>query len=104
MLDKLENLLKAEIDPAFAERARFIFKEIEKQKPKRILDVGCGRGFYVYASTLYNFPKEIHGIEINKNYLKIAKKNIKDQRVILKEGNLYKLPYKNNYFDANYLF
>ena len=38
MLKKLENLLKAEIDPAFAKRAEFIFQEIEKNKPKKILD------------------------------------------------------------------
>ena len=52
MLKKLENLLKSEIDPVFAKRAEFIFEEVEKIKTQKILDAGCGRGFYVKALTL----------------------------------------------------
>jgi len=45
MLLKLENLLKNEIDPAFAKRVEFIFQTIEQKIPKRILDSGCGKIF-----------------------------------------------------------
>ncbi len=100
MQKTLENILKSEIDPAFAKRARFIFEEIEKEKPQKVLDAGCGRGFYVNSLTNFEFIKEIHGFDINEKYLAIAKKNIDDkQKVILQKSSIYKLPYPDNYFD-----
>lgn len=99
MLKKLENLLKNEIDPAFAKRAEFIFQEIEDKKPRTILDAGCGRGFYLYAISLYDFVKEIHGIDINTQYIEKAKAVCNDKRIAIKKSNIYKLGYKNNYFD-----
>ncbi len=99
MLPQLKNILKNEIDPAFACRAEFILKAVEKQKPKKILDAGCGRGFYLKALSLYQFPKEIHGIDINDNYLKIARKISDDKRIIIKRSSIYSLPYQKHYFD-----
>ena len=99
MLKKLENLLKIEIDPAFAKRAKFIFREIEKHRPKTILDIGCGRGFYLKTISLYTFPQEIHGIDINREYLEKAKRICSDKRIKVKQGSIYKLSYRDNYFD-----
>ncbi len=76
MLKQLENILQNEIDPAFAKRARFIFEQVEKERPKKVLDAGCGRGFYVTSLTYFKFIKEIHGFDLNEKYLKIAKKSI----------------------------
>lgn len=100
MLKQLKNLLKNEIDPAFAKRAEFIFKEIRKRKPKRILDAGCGRGFYVYALSMLSFPKEICGIDIKEEYLKVAKQNCIDKRVQLQQTSIYNLPFPDEYFDC----
>lgn len=99
MQKKLKNFLKTEIDPAFAERAKIIFKTIEEYKPQKILDVGCGRGFYLYAISRYRFVKEIYGIDINNKYLKIAKKLCQDERIKIQKASVYKLPYENNFFD-----
>lgn len=99
MLKKLKNLLQNEIDPAFSKRAEFIFKEIEKEKPKKILDIGCGRGFYINAFSLYSFPKEIHGVDINERYLLKAKRLSGDKRIKINKASIYKLPFKDNYFD-----
>ena len=99
MHKQLENLLKAEIDPGFVKRAEFIFEIIEKRKPLRILDVGCGRGFYLKALSLYSFPKEIHGVDVEDSYLALAKRLCSDKRVKIKKANIYDLPYPSNYFD-----
>jgi len=100
MLKALDDLLRAEIDPAFALRARFIFEEVEKTKPKKVLDAGCGRGFYVNSLSYYDFIKEIHGIDLNSTYLAIAKNNIiGNKRIFLKQSSIYTLPYPDNYFD-----
>ncbi len=99
MIPRLQQLLDSEIDPAFAKRAAFIFQTIERKRPKKILDAGCGRGFYIYCLQYYRFIKEIHGIDVNKQYLAIARKNITDNRVKITNSNVYHLPYNNNYFD-----
>ena len=99
MLRKLRNLLSSEIDPAFSKRADFIFTSIYRDKPKKVLDIGCGRGFYLWGMSQFNFLEEIHGIDKNNKYLEIAQKSNLDRRVRIKKGNIYKLPYKENYFD-----
>lgn len=99
MLKKLKNILKSEIDPAFEKRAWFIFQSVEKYKPKKVLDVGCGRGFYLKALSFYSFLKEIHGVDINNNYLNIARKICDDKRITIRKANVYSLPYPAKYFD-----
>lgn len=99
MLKKLKTLLDNEADPAFAKRAEFIFKVIEREKPEKILDVGCGRGFYIKSAALYGFIREIHGIDKNERYLAQAKEGVLDKRINLQTGSAYGLPYKANYFD-----
>lgn len=99
MLQKLKILLDSEIDPAFAARARIIFDQVEARRPKKILDVGCGRGFYIKALGLYSFPKEIYGIDTNEMYLRKARKNILDKRIKILNASAYHLPFPNNYFD-----
>lgn len=96
----LKDLLETEIDPAFAQRAQFIFDNIECAKPKYILDAGCGRGFYSHASALFSFVKKIYGIDINKKYLQIAKTHCTNKKIVLKESSLYSLPFADNTFDC----
>lgn len=99
MLKELKNLLKAEIDPAFAERATYIFSELETTNPKRVLDVGCGRGFYLTALANYSFIDEICGIDIKTTYLAVARKNNRDKRVHMLPASIYELPYEDSSFD-----
>lgn len=98
-MKKYLKFLDYEFDPVFAERAKLIFNEVDKRKPKKILDAGCGRGFYLKVLSSFSFIKEVHGVDINNDYLKIAKKNNIDKRVKIKKASLYNLPYQNKYFD-----
>ena len=98
-MKKYLKFLRYEFDPAFAERAKLIFNEADKRKPKKILDAGCGRGFYLKVLSSFSFIKEIHGVDINDNYLKIAKKININKRVKIKNASLYNLPYQDKYFD-----
>lgn len=96
----IEIILQNEIDPAFAERARLIIEKIIEAKPKRVLDAGCGRGFYVKLASLLDFPVEIVGIDLQKKYLAVAYENCKrDKRVKLKNASIYEIPYEKEYFD-----
>lgn len=99
MQKKLKALLDNEMDPAFSQRAKIIFEWIEKKRPSKILDIGCGRGFYVHALTLYDFPKEIVGIDKKEEYVDKANKLISDKRTNIFKGSIYSIPFKDNYFD-----
>ena len=77
-------------------------KIIIKARPKvtaLILDAGCGRGFYLRAISLYDFPQEIYGIDTNKIYLVKARQSCNDKRVRLKEISIYDTKYPSNFFD-----
>ncbi len=100
-LQSIHKIIDAEIDPAFAKRARFILNGINSHKPKRVLDIGCGRGYYTKLTSLFPFVKEIQSIDANPGYVKRAKKNVgSDKRITIQTGSIYKLPFKDNYFDC----
>ena len=65
-------------------------------KGERLLDIGCGDGTLGYFAK--NKYKEVYGIDISKEALKIAKK----RGIIVEKVNLNeeKLPFENEYFDA----
>lgn len=96
-----EHVLSQEVDPAFAQRAHAILQYIEDRKPKKVLDAGCGRGFYTAMLSKYSFIKEIHGVDISNEYLTQAQKTAgKSSKVFLKQGSIYDLPFPNNHFDT----
>jgi len=76
-----ENFLKAEIDPAYRERALFIFNQVLREKPSTVLDLGCGRGFYTNQLSYFPFIRKIVGLELNEQYLTEAKKNSLSKKV-----------------------
>ena len=94
------DILAHEIDPAFALRAGKILDAVEKHKPERILDAGCGRGFYITMLSRYDFPEQIHGVDISKTYLERARKALKhDSRVTFIKTSVYNLPFPDKHFD-----
>lgn len=100
-LQSIHKIIDAEIDPAFAKRARFILNGINSHKPQKVLDIGCGRGFYTKLTSFFPFVKEIQSIDAHPDYVKRAKKTAgNDKRITIQTGSIYKLPFKDNYFDS----
>ena len=62
----------------------------------RILDIGCGKGFFLYDFKLYQPNAEIYGIDISQYAIQNAKEEIKENLVL---GNAIDLPWDDNYFD-----
>ena len=62
----------------------------------KILDIGCGKGFFLYDFLKLRPKSDVNGIDISSYALKNSKNEIKEK---LKLGNATKLPWKNNYFD-----
>ncbi len=100
----LHSYLASEIDPAFALRARYLFDAVSLKKPQQVLDVGCGRGFYVQALAQFDFIKQIEGIELEPTYLAQAieavQKSKLERKVHLQQGSVYTLPFKSKSFDV----
>jgi len=96
---KIDEYLASEPDPAFARRAKIIIENLEISGSEKVLDVGCGRGFYLKILK-GAFPKlRLFGIEINEKYLDIAGRSLAGKSVVLTLADAIDLPFKNNSFD-----
>ncbi|MCM8807793.1 MAG: class I SAM-dependent methyltransferase [Candidatus Omnitrophica bacterium] len=74
-----------------------LLKKITKwDRSDVVLDVGCGSGRFIQL--LSPLVREIHGIDISEEALKIAR-NLKINNAFLRKGNALKIPYKDNFFD-----
>ena len=63
-----------------------------------VLDVGCGGGGFTKAIKHYRPDLEMYGADVSKEAIKKAKKD--DEGVNFKVGDIYKIPFKNSFFDA----
>jgi len=94
---RLEQTRKSYWDPHFLPT---LYSFLELRNKMKILDVGCGTGFYTRLLKR-NFDVKIIGVDINKDYLKEAKKLSKKENLDIKylEQNAYNLEFENNSFD-----
>lgn len=79
-------------------RAMLIIQELELKTGDRILDIGCGDGFYLYLlRQLGQFP--LTGIDNNTESLQAAKREVRDSSVKLVYGDILRLPFRTASFD-----
>lgn len=96
--EKLDSLLINTADPALKRRARRLIEELDPCPSERILDAGCGDGFYLHLlSNLGEF--ELVGLDNDSRALASAKRNLKGAKLKLVEGDILKTPFKSNHFD-----
>lgn len=74
-----------------------VVKTIRPLHIDSILDVGCGEGFTLDRLYKEKIGKTYEGIEYDEAAVEHAKKM--NSKVIIKQGDIYKLPYKNDSFD-----
>lgn len=111
---KIDDLLVNTADLSLKRKAKLIFSEINPQPTDKILEVGCGDGYY--PAILYQIEKtHFVGIEVDYRVLDTAERNFKklgipykrdkkwketgDKGVYLVDGDVNKMPFKSNYFD-----
>lgn len=102
MIDErtLEHMTRNEADMAFKKRVKTIFEWIAPRDDSLILDMPCGRGFYLnmfrYASKCKLVGADLDWPVINK-----AQRNIGHlPDIMLNNANIYALPYPDNTFDG----
>lgn len=74
---RLQRLLDREFDPAFARRASIILRNIDIRNGDTVLDIGCGRGFYLMAVALGWPGVRLYGIDTNKKHVEYAINTLK---------------------------
>lgn len=95
--DFLNNVISFGVCHTWGKRLE---NKIKKFAPyQSALDLCTGTGELLYC--LSRFSKNITGLDISKNMLEIANKNIKRKNIQVKliEGEAENLPFKNNEFD-----
>ena len=102
MIDErtIDHMTRNEADMAFKKRVKTIFEWIAPRDDSLILDMPCGRGFYLnmfrYASGCKLVGADLDWPVINK-----AQRNIGHMpRIMLNNANIYALPYPDNTFDG----
>lgn len=96
--EKLELLLANTGDMCLKRRAKLLVRELDPQKNDKILDAGCGDGFFLYLlSRLGNY--NLTGIDSDKGAITNAKKQVGSKNVHYKIGDIYKMPFKDGQFN-----
>lgn len=73
-----------------------MIKHYKLSKNAKILDVGCGKGFFLKDFQNIMPGAKLYGLDVSKYAIKKSPKTIRKNLIF---GNSTKLPWKNNYFD-----
>lgn len=95
----LELSLRNVGDMALKRRARYIVEHLDPKNGDRILDIGCGNGYYLSLLNRLGIKLELVGIDIDVRALKDANKFIGDKKVKLILADAGKIPFKKDSFD-----
>lgn len=100
----LDKILQNTHDQALRRRARLIIENLNLKGTERILDAGCGDGYYIKL-LLELYPNlEVFGIDIDSAALDVAninlEKELKTKKLKIFERSITKTEFPDNFFDA----
>ena len=98
--DTIEYMTRNEADMAFKRRVKTIFDFVNPHDEMRILDLPCGRGFYL--NMFQHVSKcELVGADLDWRVVKTACKVLGHlANVHIHHASIYSMPYPNDSFDA----
>lgn len=102
MIDKntIAYMTRNEADMAFKKRVETIFEWVDPVDDSVILDIPCGRGFYLNMIRFVSKAKLI-GADLDAEVIHKASANIGHLNdVTLLRANIYQLPFPDSIFDA----
>lgn len=96
----IQRLTRNEADMAFKKRVQTIFEWVPPRDDALILDCACGRGFYLNMYRTVSGARLV-GLELDDEIIRKAQHNVGSlPGVTLTRGNIYRLPFPDNYFDG----
>ncbi|MBI3103864.1 class I SAM-dependent methyltransferase [Candidatus Daviesbacteria bacterium] len=98
-LDKLKNLLANVGDMALKARAVNIVLGLGLEDQDKILDIGCGNGYYLYLLNNLEVKVALTGVDSDDNALKSAREIVDNKNIKLLKADATKLPFKDLSFD-----
>lgn len=101
MIDRsvIQRMTRNEADMAFKKRVETIFEWIDPTPDKIILDMPCGRGFYLNMFD-YATDSTIIGADLDWDVLLKAQSAIGKRGIAVMNANIYALPYAEGLFDG----
>ena len=100
-LETIRHMTRNEADMAFKKRVQTVFEWVDPRPGSLILDVPCGRGFYLNMFDYAAPEAVIVGADLDWDVLEKAQRNtahIDDQAI--HGASIYSLPYPSDTFDA----
>lgn len=96
---QIEQMTRNEADMAFKKRVQTIFEWINPTDESVILDLPCGRGFYL---NMFRHVSNctIVGAELDWDVIMKAKRNIGHLNIPIHQARIEAMPYPDNTFDA----
>jgi 2-polyprenyl-3-methyl-5-hydroxy-6-metoxy-1,4-benzoquinol methylase len=95
---RLAALLANEADMAFKRRVALMFESLDLQPNDRVLDAGCGRGFFMhYVAALA--PCRLTGVDLQLEHLAIALRHHRNRGGGVARAAVDSLPFSNGRFD-----
>lgn len=91
-------MLSNEADMGFKHRVELMFDFLEIQPGDRVLDAGCGRGFFLkYVTEIA--PCKLVGVDLDSEHLRIALNHVGGKGADVARSLVGTLPFPNNTFD-----
>ena len=93
-------MVRHEADMAFKKRVQTIFEWVQPTDESLILDIPCGRGFYL---NMFRYVSDcrLFGAELDWDVMLKAQRNVGGlPNIALNNTNIYALPYPDDTFDA----
>lgn len=97
--DLLLRLLGNVGDMSLKRRASKILEGLDLKAGDKILDVGCGDGFFLYLISALPIKLTLVGLDHDKRILTIARKNLANRRLRLVYGDAAAMPFAENSFN-----
>lgn len=79
-------------------RASKIFEGLDLKAGDKVLDAGCGDGFYLYILNSLPMKFKLIGFDNDEIVLKNARKNLTSKKIKLIKGDIIKMPFRKKYF------
>lgn len=96
---EIGKLIAHALDVCNEEHIKACYQKARIFKPKRILEIGFGRGSYL-QDLLFSKSTQLFGIDISETMVELAVQLNPSDNINLEQGDIRCLPYEDNFFDT----